>query len=55
MPEAVLEAAESGTVEMIEEDLKDVQKVYWALAALEASPGDYRRLLAEMAMKANED
>jgi len=40
---------------MTGEDLKDVQEAYWALSALEATPGDYRRLLAEMAMKANED
>ena len=55
LPEAVLEAAESGTVEMTDEDSKDVKKVYWSLSALEASPADYRRLLAGMAMKANED
>jgi DNA-binding transcriptional regulator YiaG len=55
IPEAVLEAAEAGTAEMTGEDLKDVQKVYWALAALEATPADYRLLLAEMEMKANED
>ncbi len=55
LPEAVLEAAESGTLAMEDEDPKKVQKVYWALAALEASPRDYRRLFAEMGMKANED
>jgi hypothetical protein len=32
---------------MTGEDLKDVQKVYWSLAALKASAADYRRLLAE--------
>jgi hypothetical protein len=55
LPEAVLEAAESGTVEMTDEDSREVRKAYWALAALEATPADYRRLLAEMGMKANED
>jgi DNA-binding transcriptional regulator YiaG len=55
LPDAVLEAAEAGTVEMTAEDLKDVQRVYWSLSALKASPADYRRLLAEMGMKANED
>jgi hypothetical protein len=54
LPEAVLEAAESGTVEMTDEYSREVKRVYWALSALEASPGDYQRLLAEMAMKANE-
>ena len=53
MSEDILEAAEAGTVEMTGEDLKGVQRVYWALSALEASPADYRRLLAEMPMKAN--
>jgi len=55
LPEAVLEAAESGTVEMTDEESRDVQKVYWALSALGASPADYRRLLADIAMKANGD
>jgi hypothetical protein len=55
LPEAVLEAAESGTVEMTDEDSRDVKKVYWSLSALEATPADYRRFLAEMEMKANED
>jgi ribosome-binding protein aMBF1 (putative translation factor) len=55
LPEAVLEAAEAGTVEMTDEVSKEVKRVYWSLSALEASPGDYRRLLAEMEMKANED
>jgi transcriptional regulator with XRE-family HTH domain len=54
LPEAVLEAAESGTV-MTDEDSRDVKKVYWSLSALEASPADYRRFLAEMEMKLNED
>ena len=55
LPEAVLEAAESGTVEMTDEDSRDVKKVYWSLSALEASPADYRGLLPDMEMKANED
>ena len=55
LPEAVLEAAESGTAEMTDEVSDDVQRVYWSLSALEATPDDYRRLLAEMGMKANED
>jgi hypothetical protein len=55
VPEELLEAAESGTVEMTDGDCRDMQRVYWSLSALVASPGDYRRLLAEMSMKANED
>ncbi len=55
LAEDILEAAEAGTVEMTDEDSREVKRVYWSLSALEASPGDYRRLLAEMAMKANED
>jgi ribosome-binding protein aMBF1 (putative translation factor) len=55
LPEAVLEAAESGTVEMTDEVSKEVKRVYWSLSALEATPADYRRLLAEMAMKARGD
>jgi hypothetical protein len=55
LPESVLERAESGNVEVTDEGSGEVQKVYWSLAALEASPADYRRLLAEMPMKANED
>ena len=39
----------SSTIGMSDEDLKDVQKVYWALSALEASPADYRLLLKKMA------
>jgi hypothetical protein len=52
-PEDILEGAESGKLEMTGEDLKDVQKVYWSLSALEASPADYRHLLADIAMKTN--
>ena len=55
IPTDILERAESGKLELTGEDLEAVQRVYWALSALEASPDDYRRLLAEMAMKANED
>src|SRR5271165_6966466 len=55
LPEAVLAEAESDKLELAGEDLKDVQKVYWALSALEATPADYRRLLADIAMKANGD
>jgi ribosome-binding protein aMBF1 (putative translation factor) len=55
VPADVLRAAESGTVEMTDEVSEEVQKVYWALSALEASPGDYRSLLADIAKKANED
>ena len=40
------EGAESGKLEMTGEGLRDVQRVYWSLSALEASPADYRRLLA---------
>jgi bacteriocin-like protein len=55
LPEAVLEAAESGTVEMTDEDSREVRKAYWSLAALQATPADYRRLLADIAMKASGD
>jgi hypothetical protein len=55
LPEAVLEAAEAGTVKMTDEVSKEVQRVYWSLSALQATSADYRRLLAEMPMKANED
>jgi transcriptional regulator with XRE-family HTH domain len=55
IPEDILAEAESGKLELAGEGLKDVQKVYWALSALEATPDDYRRLLAEMDVKANED
>src|SRR5271165_310002 len=55
LPEAVLAEAESDKLELAGEDLKDVQKVYWSLSALEATPADYRRLIAEMAVKASGD
>ena len=55
IPEAVLAEAESDKLELAGEDLKDVQKVYWSLSALEATPADYRRLIAEMAVKASGD
>jgi transcriptional regulator with XRE-family HTH domain len=55
LPADILERAESGTVEMIDEVSKKVKKVYWSLSALEATPAEYRRLLAEMGMKANGD
>jgi transcriptional regulator with XRE-family HTH domain len=53
--ENILEAAESGTLAMIGDDLEDAQRVYWSLPALEASPADYRRLLADIATKASGD
>ena len=34
LPEAALEAAESGTVEMTDEVSKEVRRVYWSLSAL---------------------
>jgi DNA-binding transcriptional regulator YiaG len=55
IPVDILERAESGKVEVTGVDLEAVQRVYWALSALEASPDDYRRLLADIAMKANGD
>ena len=55
IPADILADAEAGTVEMTDEVSEKVQRVYWSLSALKASPADYRRLLAEMAMKANED
>ena len=33
----------------------ETDQASWSLSALEATPDDYRRLLAEMEMKANED
>ena len=55
LPEAVLEAAEAGTLAMADEHSRGVRKAYWVLAALKASPADYRSLLADIARKANED
>jgi DNA-binding transcriptional regulator YiaG len=55
LPEDVLRAAGSGTVEMTNEVSKEVKRVYWSLSALEATPDDYRRLLADIAMKAKGD
>jgi transcriptional regulator with XRE-family HTH domain len=55
IPEGILERVETGTVEMTDEVSKEVQRVYWSLSALEATPADYRRLLAEMDVKANGD
>ena len=55
LPADVLRAAEAGTVELTDEVSKEVKRVYWSLSALEASPADYRRLLADIAMKANGD
>ena len=46
LSEDILRAAESGTLEMTDEVLKEVQRVYWSLSALKASPADYRHLLA---------
>jgi DNA-binding transcriptional regulator YiaG len=54
-PEDILVAAESGNLAVIGDDLEEAQRVYWSLSALKASPADYRRLLAEMAMKARGD
>ena len=55
IPADVLRAAESGKLDLAGEDLEAVQRVYWALSALEATPADYRLLLADIAMKADED
>ncbi len=52
LPEDILERAESGKLELTAEYLEAVQRVYWALSALEASPADYRGLLAAMATQA---
>ena len=51
LPEDILERAESGMLELAGEDLEAVQRVYWALSTLEATPSDYRRLFAEMEME----
>jgi DNA-binding transcriptional regulator YiaG len=55
LSEAILRAAESGTVDMTDEVSREVKRVYWSLSALEASPADYRGLLADIAMKTNGD
>src|SRR4029077_7173525 len=55
VPDNILEAAESGKLAMIGDDLEDAQRAYWSLSALEVSPADYRRLLTQMAMKARGD
>ena len=55
LSEAVLEAAESGNVEVTDEDSREVQKVYWSLAAFKASAADYRRLLADISKKTSGD
>jgi hypothetical protein len=43
--------AEAGKVGITDEDSKEVQRVYWSLSALEASPADYRLLIADIATK----
>jgi DNA-binding transcriptional regulator YiaG len=55
LPEDILRAAESGTAQLSDEDARDVQKIYWSLSALQATPADYRRLLAGMATQASGD
>jgi transcriptional regulator with XRE-family HTH domain len=55
LSEDILRAAELGTVQMTDEDSREVRKAYWVLAALESSPADYRRLLATMATQASGD
>src|SRR5271165_4444203 len=55
LSEDILRAAESGTLDMTDEDSREVQRAYWSLSALEASPADYRRLLTGMATQANGD
>jgi DNA-binding transcriptional regulator YiaG len=55
MPEDILQAAESGTAQLSDEYARDVQKIYWSLSALQATPADYRRLLAAMATQASGD
>ena len=55
LSEDILVGAESGTAQLSDEDARDVQKIYWSLSALQATPADYRRLLADIAIKANGD
>jgi transcriptional regulator with XRE-family HTH domain len=55
VPEEILKRAESGTIELTDEGSREVQRAYWTLAALEATPDDYRRLLADIAVEANAD
>jgi DNA-binding transcriptional regulator YiaG len=51
VPADILEMAEAGKVGITDEDSKEVQRVYWSLSALEASPADYRLLIADIATK----
>lgn len=55
VPADFLEEAETGTLEMTDEVSKEVKRIYRSLSVVQGSPADYRRLLAEIAMKANED
>ena len=45
---------ESGKLELTREDLEAVQRVYWALSALEANPDDYRRLVGTAQARAGQ-
>lgn len=53
VPEKILERSEAGELETMDEDSKEVQRVYWSLSALEGSPADYRRLLDDIGMEAS--
>jgi DNA-binding transcriptional regulator YiaG len=55
LPEDVLRAAESVTVEMTDEVSKEVQRVHCSLSAVQGSPADYRSLLADISKKASGD
>jgi transcriptional regulator with XRE-family HTH domain len=44
LSENFLGAAESGTVELTDDNLKALQGVYWELAIGEDNPGDFKRL-----------
>ena len=42
-----LQAAESGSLEVTDDNLKSVQDVYWTVATGEEHPGDFKRLANE--------
>ena len=44
LSENFLQAAESATLELTDDDLKALHDVYWELAVGEDNPGDFKRL-----------
>jgi DNA-binding transcriptional regulator YiaG len=51
VPEELLEAAESGTVEMTDAEAKGVRDVYWTLETDQASDDDYKRIVDQRLSK----